>query len=259
MNDFQLLEIELGTLVGSSVNRPAGTLAGHAAGLPFEALVHGKLMEVFGGRVFRHYEFLNDVLSSNTGEIDRFGIFGPPSLQSLLCRGKQQMKGWSVDRPFSEKQNDTAESILIESHPFDANQGDVILLDVKTYNAAQHGQPPNIISARKLSNALALALEEGRVGFDFVYVGISWEVVGEALQCNEVSVVSLFKIQPALYVNWAAAEQIQFHPHLTEQSFDGTREEWAVQFLKAFVASLEKRNAKQIERLQRFKRIVDAY
>lgn len=257
MDDYTLLTKDLQVLVGSTVPKPTGTLAGHAAGLPFERLVHERLVSTFGGRALRHFEFLNEVLGRHEHEAvaQRIAAFGPNSLQGLLCRGKAQMAAWSSANQFEEKQNDTAESILTSDLVFEPDSSHLLLLDVKTYNAAKQGQPPNIISAGKLSEALASALEEGAVRFDIVYVGVSWTLDGQSLRGNEISVVSLFKMDPKLYINWAAAEQIQFHPHLAEQDYSASREEWAKEFLAHFVDSLDRRIGKQFSRLERFREI----
>lgn len=259
MDDFTKLSNDLQVLVGSTVPKPSGTLAGHAAGLPFEKLVHERLVSTFAGRALRHFEFLNDVLSryENDSVAKRIEAFGPKSLQGLLCRGKTQMAGWTSATPFEEKQNDTAESIITSDLIFEPTSSHLLLVDVKTYNAAKHGQPPNIISAGKLSEALASALEEGEVRFDIVYAGVSWTVEGQTLRGNEISVVSLFKMDPKLYINWAAAEQVQFHPHLAEQDYSGSREQWAKEFLEHFVDSLERRIGKQVSRLERFRSIIE--
>jgi hypothetical protein len=259
MNDYAILEEDLQILVGQSVPKPVGTLAGHAAGLPFERLVHARLVAKFAGRVARHFEFLNQVLKRHEADplAERMAAFGPKSTQGLLCRGKQKMANWAPSDQFEEKQNDTAESIICSDKTYDPKVSHLLLLDVKTYNSSKKGQPPNIISAGKLSEALASALEEGAVRFDIVYIGVSWTVSGETLQCNNIHVVSLFKMDPKLYINWAAAEQVQFHPHLANQDFTGTREEWAIQFLTHFVNSLEKRIDKQVLRLARFKSILE--
>lgn len=235
--------------------RPEGTLAGHAAGLPFERLVHQKLMDLFPNRVFRHYEFLNRVLARSADEAlpERLLALGPPSLQNLLRRGKSQMKGWSLQNLFEEKQNDTAESIIQEGDAYDSTKNHLILLDVKTYNKAKAGQPPNIISAGKVAETMLLALSEGAVRFDIIYVGVSWVEVHGNLRASSVHPISLFKMNPKVYINWAAAEQIQFHPHSALQNYEGSREEWGVEFLQHFTESLEKRIEKQVARVSRFR------
>lgn len=260
MSDYSELVLAVQRLVGSTVPKPSGTMAGHAAGLPFEELVHECLVSTFGGRARRHYQFLNDVLSRHEEESldQRMAAFGPNSLQGLLCRGKSQMAKWDSQSVFEEKQNDTAESIICGDRIFQPNSSHLLFLDVKTFNTSKQGQPPNIISAGKLSEALASALEEGQVRFDFVYVGVSWAVEDQKLKSNEIAVVSLFRMDPKLYINWAAAEQIQFHPHLANQEFTGSREEWAKEFLEHFVTSLDRRIGKQVARLDRFKAIIES-
>lgn len=55
---------------------------------------------------------------------------------------------------------------------------------------------------------------------------------------------SLFKANPdTLYINWAAAMQIQFHVSELDQSWTGSVEEWAYQYIKVFVKSAEHRCA----------------
>ena len=52
----------------------------------------------------------------------------------------------------------------------------------------------------------------------------------------------LFKANPnTLYINWAAAMQIQFHVSELDQSFKGNLKEWAKEYLKMFVKSAEHR------------------
>jgi type II restriction enzyme len=243
------------SLVGESVEKPKGTLAGHAAGAPFEKLVHAKLVDEFGERSSRHFEFLNRVLQElNDDEVEaRLEAFGPQSIQSLVCRGKGQMKSWSPSNQFEEKQNDTAESIIPETWPYVPTQSFLLLADVKTHSLEKDGQPPNIMSAGKLAEALALALEEGAVRFDFIYLGISWKAEADRLVCKSSDAISLFKMEPRPYINWAAAEQLQFQVNGASQKFTGTREEWAKQFLKHFADSLESRITKQTARLARFR------
>ncbi len=54
--------------------------------------------------------------------------------------------------------------------------------------------------------------------------------------------ISLFKTNPSeLYINWAAAMQIQFHVANLEENFSGTVDEWAKEYLKHFVEQAKKR------------------
>jgi hypothetical protein len=62
----------------------------------------------------------------------------------------------------------------------------------------------------------------------------------------------MFKIAKPPYINWAAAQQIQFHPFEVDQDFDGSRESWARNFLHTYCESLEKHIASKIKRLEYF-------
>lgn len=71
---------------------------------------------------------------------------------------------------------------------------------------------------------------------------MDWIEDGEMLKSTNVYHGDLFKANPVtLYINWAAAMQIQFHVCDLDKSWQGTREEWARCYLKAFVASAEQR------------------
>ena len=102
---------------------------------------------------------------------------------------------------------------------------------------------PNIISTYKLARTCALMIDNG--DFDSIsldYVEIDWEENGENLVARGGHHAELFKSHPdTLYINWAAAMQIQFHVYDLDQTWKGNREEWARQYLKIFVSSAEER------------------
>lgn len=236
-------------LVGRSVARPPGTLSGHAAGLPFEKLVHNALLPAYPGQCYRHFEILNVVFGSNEDvlmEKHRIELLGPPALQLLLRRGSQATKTWSVSQQFKEKQNDTAETVILprRGRTIEPLPGEpVVLLDVKTQTTSVAGQPPNIISARKVMNACKLVLQHSEESpFDLIYIGIKWYEQNNRLVCERVSAKSLFKIRPAeIYVNWAAATQIQFHPDTVGQNFSGSTLDWCMEFLDSYLKQLERK------------------
>ncbi len=59
----------------------------------------------------------------------------------------------------------------------------------------------------------------------------------------------LFKAIPSdLYINWAAAMQIQFRVSDLDQNFTGNREKWAREYLKHFVEQAKKRAENMIEK-----------
>ena len=72
---------------------------------------------------------------------------------------------------------------------------------------------------------------------------MAWKVNSDTrITVVDTHLVDLFKIDPKnLYINWAAALQIQFHPHLVSQDFNGTKFEWAKSFLKKYCQSAQDR------------------
>lgn len=52
------------SLVGSFIVKPvSGTLAGHAAGEPFDKHVYNEIRKQYPENTFRQYEYLNDLYS----------------------------------------------------------------------------------------------------------------------------------------------------------------------------------------------------
>jgi len=245
------------SLVGTSVNRPSGTLAGHAAGLPFEKSVHEKLVAKFPGRAYRHYELLNHIYSTNLTKqsvAERYELLGPKSLSYLLQRGASSTAAWTTTAQFTEKQDDTAESVVLPSTSpsLDTTKhGPVTLIDVKTQDADVKSRAPNIISAEKLLNACKIAISEGgRLSFDIVYIGVRWRKTKTTLDCVEAEAIPLVRIDPTeMYINWSAGRQIQFHPHDVKTDFSGSTVEWAVAFLDHYSSNLRTRLNKELKKL----------
>ncbi len=253
------IEEILEVMIDEALPRPKGTLAGHAGGLPFERLIHDVLSDHFGVRCYRHFESLNQVLLNNphaTSPEERRSLFGPESMQLLVSRGKTALKKWTPNNQFIEKQNDTAETILFSNDNCDFNRGEVWLLDVKTQNDVGKAQPPNIISASKLATSLRSAIQEGEVRFNFVYIGVSFHATEKELICKAVNTTSLFQVSNPLYINWSAAQQIQFHPMSVDQDFTGTKTEWSYKFIETFCDSLQNRIGKDQQRLAEFKAVL---
>ena len=235
--NIRFLEKEL---VGTTVPKPlSGTLSGHAAGEPFDKHAYRFIKERYAGKTFRQYEFLNKLYSDSPKAVsvsDRWNLIKVPAIAFLLNRGKDATEAWSRSNLFVEKQNDTADILVTEKDFFN-------LIDIKTYNVARNGQPPNIISAYKVAKMCALMLDTGDFSsHDISYVGINWKIDRENLKCTRASVKQLFKTDPAkLYINWAAAMQIQFHVETRDQSYDGTVEQWCKDYLRTFVAQAKGR------------------
>lgn len=230
---------------GTSIPKPlSGTLSGHAAGEPFDRHVYDEIKKQFPLNTFRQYEYLNDLYTQNSeiiGYEAREKLFKSPSVHFLLARGKDVTNKWSSENPFDEKQNDTADILVVKDDFYE-------IIDIKTRNIAKSAQSPNIISAFKLAQVCAKMIDNQEFNnFSINYFEIDWELEGntlldQKLVCRNAHFGSLFNCNPNnLYINWAAAMQIQFHVCDLNQNFEGSREDWAVYYLKHFVTQAKKR------------------
>lgn len=238
--DYNALSV---ALIGQRIPKPAsGTLSGYAAGEPFDKLVYAELRKQRAQGVYRHYEFLNELFLNNPDAAnfqERAALIESPPVRFLLMRGKSATTEWSADNRFEEKQNDTADIILdLDSR--------LELIDVKTRNLARKAQPPNIISAFKLAKVSALMIDsENFDAFTIRYIGLDWSVSANDLLCEAVHSAELFKCPPdTLYINWAAALQIQFQVEEINQQFAGSVSEWTPAYLRHFVAQARRRTEK---------------
>ena len=231
------------------VERPnrasAGTLSGHVAGEPFEKSVYYMLKEMYPNNIFKQYEYLNDIFLRNPKHItveQRYALLESPTALFLLSRGDKATKEWSPANIFEEKQNDTADILFYENGFYD-------IIDVKTRNISKSAQPPNIISAYKLAKMCALMIDnEEYDSINIDYVEIDWVESDSYLKCMTAHHGDLFKANPEeLYINWAAAMQVQFHVCDLDQTWNGTKEEWARCYIKVFVTSAEQRCKKMHE------------
>jgi len=85
--------------------------------------------------------------------------------------------------------------------------------------------------------------------FTIQYFGIDWELESGGLVCKNAHAVNLFKAEPILlYINWAAAMQIQFNVEDLDQSFKANMKQWARKYLKHFVAQAKQRTEDMIDR-----------
>ncbi len=234
----------LATLKGRIVPRPNaashGTLSGHAAGEPFEKLIYDLLKQSDPTRIYKQFEYLNALYQLYPTAIspqDRFALFNSPIALFLLSRSETATAAWTPENIFQEKQNDTADFLAHENGFFE-------LVDVKTRNRIKHAQPPNIISSYKLAQMCALMFDNQRFDdIDLNYIEVEWEEqANNTLICTQAYHAYLFKVPPEkLYINWAAAMQIQFYVHSIEQTFNESRELWAKRYLYAFTQSAQSR------------------
>ncbi|MBT9145831.1 MAG: Type-2 restriction enzyme HincII [candidate division WS2 bacterium] len=238
--NYSFLESEM---IGKTVDKPvSGTLSGHAAGEPFDKLVNSIIRERYPYSTYRQFEYLNKLFSDNSGARSytaRTALFPNPTLAFLLNRGKSAVEKWSLSNLFEEKQNDTTDIVLIKDDSI------FHLIDVKTRNIDKKAQPPNIISAYKLAQMCAYMIDNDDFNtFDIIYVEVDWKVDRQYLKCTNAVVREMFKADPAtLYINWAAALQIQFHVCDLDQSYSGQKN-WCYDYLRYFVKSTYKRTVK---------------
>jgi hypothetical protein len=232
---------------GTTVPRPlSGTLSGHAAGEPFDKHVYLEIKKQFPKNTFRQFEYLNDLYTQNSDVIGyeaREKLFKSPSVHFLLARGKEVTQKWSSDNLFDEKQNDTADILVVKDGFYE-------IIDIKTRNLSKSAQPPNIMSAFKLAQVCAKMLDNKEFDdFSINYFEVDWALDTDKLVCKDAHFVNLFKCNPAnLYINWAAAMQIQFHVCDLEQNFENGLEDWAKGYLKHFVNQAKKRSDDMIKK-----------
>lgn len=231
----------------TSVPKPvSGTLSGHAAGEPFDKHVYNEIKKQYPKNTYRQYEYLNDLFSKNPNIIGfeaRQVLFNSPTVLFLLSRGKNATDRWSIDNPFDEKQNDTADILVVKDNFYE-------IIDIKTRNLSKSAQPPNIISAYKLAQVCAKMIDNKEFNnFTINYFEIDWELDNSKLICKDAHFANLFKSNPEmLYINWAAAMQIQFHVCDLDQDFKGNMEKWARTYIKHFVTQAKKRSVDMIEK-----------
>ena len=225
---------------GSSVPKPlSGTLSGHSAGEPFDKHVYKEIKKKFPKNTFRQYEYLNDLYSKNASIIGfeaRQALFNSPTVLFLLSRGKNATDKWSLENPFDEKQNDTADILVVKDNFYE-------IIDIKTRNLSKSAQAPNIISSYKLAQVCAKMIDNQEFdNFTTNYFEVDWELENDKLVCKEAHFVNLFKTNPEnLYINWAAGMQIQFHVCDLSQNFKENMESWAKSYLQHFVKQAKKR------------------
>ena len=124
------------------------------------------------------------------------------------------------------------------------------MIDIKTRNLSKNAQAPNIISAFKLAQLCAIMLDNKEYdSFSISYFEVDWLLEEDKLVCKDAHFVNIFKSIPEnLYINWAAAMQIQFHVCNLDQDFKGTIEGWTKTYLKYFITQVYRRSRYMIEK-----------
>ena len=102
--------------------------------------------------------------------------------------------------------------------------------------------PPNIISSYKLAWMCKYMIDNNE--FDVLklnYIEVDWELQDKFLVCVDAHHAELFKENPDnLYINWAAAMQIQFHVSSLEQDYDKSVKQWCYSYLKFYQSEYKK-------------------
>lgn len=228
-------------IIGASVPKPlSGTLSGHAAGEPFDKHVYAEIKKQFPNKTFRQYEYLNNLFTKNldaSSVEDRNNLINSRTVLFLLSRGKDATDKWSIENLFEEKQNDTADILVVNNEKYE-------IIDIKTRNISKSAQPPNIISSYKLAQLCAKMIDNEEYDiFTINYFEIDWILSDDKLICMNAHNANLFKSNPEnLYINWAAAMQVQFHVCDLDQTFQGNMKQWAKSYIKHFVTQAKKRS-----------------
>lgn len=95
--------------------------------------------------------------------------------------------------------------------------------------------------------------------FSITYFEIDWLLKKDKLVCENAHFANLFKSKPeTLYVNWAAAMQLQFHVCDLDQNFGGDKKSWTKAYLKHFVQQARKRTDYMIQKFVKpFEKYID--
>ncbi|MHB8192944.1 MAG: HincII family type II restriction endonuclease [Bellilinea sp.] len=238
------MNIDLSSLatkvIGVSISKNSlGTLSGHAAGEPFDKYVHKYIAEIYPNKTYRQFEYLNQLYLAHPDALSakqRYKLIPSKPLAYLLNRGIKATNNWTPTDQFEEKQNDTADILVVKDNVLN-------IIDVKTFNVNKKGQPPNIISSYKLAHLCKKMLENEEFDtINIIYILINWELIDEKLISTGICIKELFKATPEnLYINWAAALQIQFHVDKLDQNYHSNIKEWCKRYLTYFVKQGEHR------------------
>lgn len=216
-----------------------------------ESFVFSEIQQQFPKKTFIQREYLYFLFTnkeSNKVRDAKESLLNKPTVHFCL-----NAKVEDSENPFDEKQDDTADILVVKDGFYE-------VIDIKTRNLSKTAQAPNIISSFKLAQLCAIMVDNKE--FDDLsinYFEVDWILEKEKLVCKDAHFVSLFKSVPEnLYINWAAAMQIQFHVCNLDQEFNGTIEEWCKSYLKHFVAQVYRRSNYMIAKYAKpFEKYID--
>ena len=227
--DFDLLRIDMSGKTFPRLKKSSGKSPDEIVG----SLLYERLSAVCKGDVFWQYKCFNSLYDRHLdadGEIVKRLLFEFPTVLFLFTSVKSIDARLLVADIVSDRYCNTADILAVEDGFFN-------IIDVKMRNLGKNDQPPNIISAYKLAQLCAKMIDnEDFDVFTIDYFGVDWRLIGDSLVCEDAHHANLFKANPSsLYINWAAAMQIQFHVSECDQSFTGGMHEWAKSYLCHFV------------------------
>ena len=204
-----------------------------------EKYVFTEIKKQFNESVYTQNEYLNFLYTNKTDKKiveAKQNLFNNPTVYYLLNQKVEE-----VESSFEEVLDDRAYILVLKDNFYE-------IIDIKTRNLSKSAQAPNIISAFKLAQVCAKMIDNKEFdNFSINYFEIDWILENENLVCKDAHFASLFKCNPSsLYINWAAAMQLQFHVCDLDQEFEGSREEWAISYLKHFVTQAKKRSEDMI-------------
>lgn len=229
-------------VIGISVPKPPlGILSDEIAGGAFDKLVYTEIKKMFPNETYKQCEYITDLFLKHPKVItyqERVKLLGFPTVMFLFGRLKATITKLEEDNVFDEKQNETADVLVIHNDFYE-------VVNVTMRNLGKKMQLPSIISGYKLALlCIKMVDNEEFNSFTIQYFGIDWLLEGDNLVCKNAHSVNLFKATPeTLYVNWASGIQIEFDIDSLDQSFSENKEEWAKRYLIYFSKKIKQNEA----------------
>lgn len=232
--------------------------SGHTVATPLEEEVYDALSKAYPGLTFKQHEAVNKYLSQAAvqGRVSNGFVFGNEAVDYLVNPGKKALSSWP-EEIVPGRQSDTADIVLFsDSSLFDGSS--VFLIDVKSHDLGKNSQPPNIMSARKLAKLAEICLSKNiDPNFSMYYVDLGYRKKDAGVVVEDVRMVDMMKIPPLdynnkgkpMYINWAAALQVQFRPSEVSQDFELSQKDWLAVFMKNYTSQKRDRIYKEVQEL----------
>lgn len=232
--------------------------SGHTVATPLEEEVYDALSKAYPGLTFKQHEAVNKYLSQAAaqGRVSHGFVFGNEAVDYLVNPGKKALSRWP-EEIVPGRQSDTADIVLF-SDPSLFDGSSVFLIDVKSHDLGKNSQPPNIMSARKLAKLAEICLSKNiDPNFSMYYVDLGYRKKDAGVVVEDVRMVDMMKIPPLdynnkgkpMYINWAAALQVQFRPSEVSQDFELSQKEWLAVFMKNYTSQKRDRIYKEVHEL----------